>query len=133
MVRWQTDTPVFRKALALVAFWCLLWAVVGFFNHRAVPTYDRRAGYRESMQHCADDRIESLRNGDWAARRPGRREMGACTGRVRAAYLATESAEHRQLSIAILAWALLPSLLLLLLAAFAQELRRLLARGPGRG
>ena len=132
MVRWQTDTPLFRRALALVALWCLLWAVLGYFNHRAVPGYDRRAGYTESMQACADPQLLSSRAGDFTARRPGRFEMGACTGRVRARYLEAERAQHRQVTIAVLAWALLPALLLLLLAAFAGELRRFFPpRRPG--
>ena len=134
MARWQTDTMLFRRALALVALWCLLWAVLGWFGHRAVPTYDQRPGYRESMQACADPQLLSSRSGDFTARRPGRWEMGACTGRVRGHYLGAERAEHRQVTIAILAFALLPALLLLLLAAFAEQLRRFLPpRDPGRG
>jgi hypothetical protein len=57
--------------------------------------------------------------------------MGNCTERIRAHYLAAESADQRQISVATLTWALVPSVLLLLLAAFAEELRRLLRR-PGR-
>ena len=128
----RTDTPLFRRALALVALWCLLWAVVGWLNHRAVPTYDQRPGYREAMQGCADNQILSSRAGEFTARRPGRWEMGACTGRVRSHYLAAESSEHRRVTIAVLVWALLPALLLLLLAAFAEELRRFFPpRRPG--
>ena len=47
MARWRTETPLFRKALAAVALWCLLWAVLGYRNHQAVAPYDQRAGYRE--------------------------------------------------------------------------------------
>lgn len=128
----RTETPLFRRALALVALWCLLWAVLGWLSHRAVPTYDQRPGYRESMQACADPQLLSSRSGEFTARLPGRREMGACTGRVRSHYLAAEAAQHRQVTLAILARALLPALLLLLLAAFAEELRRLFRpRRPG--
>jgi hypothetical protein len=134
MARWQTDTMLFRRALALVALWCLLWAVLGYLQHRAVPSYDQRPGYRESMQACADPQLLSSRAGDFTARRPGRWEMSACTGRVRGDFLAAERAQHRQITLAVLAWALLPSLLLLLLAASAAQLRRLLPpRDPGRG
>ena len=128
----RTDTPLFRRALALVAFWCLLWAVLGWLNHGAVPTYDQRPGYRTAMQSCADDQILTSRPGEITARRPGGREMGACTQRIRDRFLGAERAEHRQVSIAVLASALLPSALLLLLAAFAEELRRLFRpRRPG--
>lgn len=127
----RTETPLFRRALALMALWCLLWAVIGYLNHAAVPSYDQRPGYLGAMQSCADNRLETARNGDLAARRPGRLEMRACTERIRAHYLAAEAVDHRQVSVATLIWALVPSVLLLLLAAFAEELRRLLRR-PGR-
>ena len=128
----RTETPLFRKALALVALWCLLWAVLGFLNHNRVASYDQRAGYRESMEHCAEDRLEAARDGSLTAVYPGRREMAACTDRIRRQYRGAETAEHRQVTIATLAWALLPALLLLLLAAFAEEVRRLLPpRRPG--
>ena len=39
--------------------------------------------------------------------------------------------QHHYLAFATLGWALLPSLLLLLLAAFAPEVRRLFPRRPG--
>ena len=51
--------------------------------------------------------------------------MTICTDRVRAEYLRAEVRDHRRVTIATLLWALLPSLALLLLAAFAPELRRL--------
>ncbi len=124
----RTDTPLFRRALAMVAFWCLLWAVLGWLQHRAVPSYDQRAGYRETVQACADPELVSSRAGEFTARRPGGRAMGACTERVRERFLAMERAAHRRITVAILAWALLPAALLLLLAAFAEELRRLLRR-----
>ena len=128
----RTETPLFRKALALVGLWCLLWAVLGFLNHQAVPSYGERAGYRAAMERCAESRLEAARNGDLTAVYPGRREMAACTDRVRTWYRAAEAAEHRQVAIATLIRALLPALLLLLLAAFAQEVRRLLPpRRPG--
>lgn len=128
----RTETPLFRRALALVALWCLLWAVIGWLQHGAVPTYDQRAGYRASMQGCADDQILTTPSGAITARRPGGREMGACTERVRARFLTAERGEHRRVTVAVLAWALLPAALLLLLAAFAQELRGLLRpRRPG--
>jgi len=127
----RTDTPLFRKALALLALWCLLWAVIGYLNHRAVPPYDQRAGYRDAMQRCADDRLLASRDGQLMARRPNRREMAACTESARAGYLQAEAAEHRRVTLATLTLALLPSLLLLLLAAFAQDVRRLL-QAPGK-
>ena len=128
----RTETPLFRKALALVALWCLLWAVIGFLNHNKVPTYDQRAGYRESMEGCAEARLEAARDGTLTALYPGRREMAACTDRIRRQYRGAEAAEQRQITIATLIWALLPALLLLLLAAFAEEVRRFLPpRRPG--
>ncbi|HYD12357.1 MAG TPA: hypothetical protein VEC11_05885 [Allosphingosinicella sp.] len=128
----RTETPLFRRALALVALWCLLWAVLGWLSHRAIPTYDRRAGYAEAMQACADDRLLAAANGELLARRPNRREMFACTERTRGRFIAAESAQHRQVSVMVLAWALLPSLILVLLAAFAAEIGRLLrTRRPG--
>jgi hypothetical protein len=129
----RTDTPSFRKALGAVALWLLVCAALGYRSHRAVPPYDQRDGYRESMQHCADYRLDPSRNGEWTSRAPGRLAMAACTDRVRSGYLRAEDAEQRQVAVATLARALLPSLLLLLLAAFAEELRRRLPRGPGRG
>ena len=128
----RTETPLFRKALALVGLWCLLWAVLGFLNHQAVPSFDQRAGYRESMELCAEARLEAARNGDLTARYPGRREMAVCTDQIRRQYRSAEAAEQRQVTIATLIWALLPALLLLLLAAFAEEVRRFLPpRRPG--
>ncbi len=118
----RTETPLFRKALAAVAFWCLLWAVLGYLNHRAVPSYDQRAGYREAMERCADDQLLASPNGDLTAHRLSAREMAACTGTVRARYQNAEDSEQRQVAIATLAWALLPSLLLLLLAGFGEDL-----------
>lgn len=130
----RTETPLFRRALALVALWCLLWAVLGYLNHRAVPGYDQRPGYREAMQQCAGTRIEASPGGNLYATTPGRREMAYCTDRVRTRYRAAETAQHRQVTFFVLAWALLPSALLLLLAAFAGPLRRLLPpRDPRRG
>ena len=124
----RTDTPLFRKALGAVALWCLLWAVLGYLNHRAIASYDQRAGYREAMERCADDQLLSSPNGDLTAHRPSAREMAACTGTVRARSQAAEADEQHRVTIATLARALLPSLLLLLLAAFAPELRRLFPR-----
>lgn len=120
----RTDTPLFRKALAAVAFWCLLWAVLGYLNHRAVATYDQRAGYREAMERCADDLLLTAPNGDLTAHQPSVREMAACTGTARARFQGAEADEQRQVAWATLAWALLPSFFLLLLAAFAPELQR---------
>ena len=130
MMRWRTETPLFRRALAAVGLWCLAWAVLGYRNHQAVASYDQRAGYRESMERCADDQFLSARNGDLTAHRPTAREMAACTGTARAVYLKAEADEQRQISWATLAWALLPSALLLLLAGFAAELGRLFPRRP---
>jgi hypothetical protein len=120
----RTETPLFRKALAAVALWCLAWAVLGYRNHQAVATYDQRTGYREGMERCADDLLLTAPNGDLTAHQPSAREMAACTGTVRARYQAAEAGEQRAITWATLAWGLLPSLLLLLLAAFAPEMRR---------
>jgi hypothetical protein len=130
MAQRRTDTLLFRKALAVVALWLLAWAVIGYFNHRAITSYDQRAGYREAMQGCADDRLETSRNGASTIRRPGRLEMIECTDTIRDRYMAAENDEQRRVAIRTLAWALLPSLLLLLLAAFAPELRRQFQRRP---
>jgi hypothetical protein len=116
----RTETALFRKALAAVALWCLAWAVIGYVRHNAIPTYDARPGYREAMQACADDRLLASRSGELVARRPTRREMASCTESTRAVFIAAETGEQRRASLNILAWALLPSLLLLLLAAFAR-------------
>ncbi len=130
MAQRRTETSLFRKALAVVALWLLGWAVLGYFNHRAIQPYDQRAGYREAMQSCADDRIETAPSGASTIRRPGRLEMIACTDAIRTRYMAAENAAQRGVAFATLAWALLPALLLLLLAAFAPELRRLFPRPP---
>lgn len=126
----RTDTPLFRKALAAVALWCLAWAVLGYRNHQAVAPYHQRAGYRESMERCADDQLLTAPNGDLTLRRPGAGEMAACTGTARARYQRAEAQEHHRISWATLAWALLPSALLLLLAGFADDLGRLFPRRP---
>jgi len=115
----RTETPLFHKALAAVALWCLLWAVLGYRNHRAVTPYDQRAGYREAMEHCADDLLLTAPNGDLIAHQPSVREMAACTGTARARYQGAEADEQHAITWATLAWALLPSLVLLLLAGFA--------------
>ena len=124
MAQRRTETPLFRKALAAVALWLLAWATIGFLHHRAIPSFDQRAGYREAMQGCADDRLETSRSGALFSRPIGRLEMIDCTEQIRTRYLAAESADQRRVAVTTLAWALLPSLLLLLLAAFAPELRR---------
>ena len=103
-------------------------AVLGFRNHDAVPTYDQRPFYRETMQRCAGDRLQYRRNGEWLSRPATRLDMTICTDRVRRVYLQAEAREHRRVTIAILLWALLPSLAVLLLAAFAPELRRMVRR-----
>ena len=126
----RTDTPLFRKALALVALWLLVWAVIGYRNHQAIQAYDQRAGYAAAMQGCADDRLELSRDGASTFRPVGGLEMRECTEAIRGRYLDAENAEQRQVALATLAWALLPSLLLLLFAAFAPELRRLFPRRP---
>jgi hypothetical protein len=128
----RTDTLLFHKALAVVGIWILAWAVAGYLNHRAVPPFDQRDGYRDSMQQCADYRLDPSRNGEWTSRAPGRLEMAACTARIRSRYRQAEDAEQRQVAVGTLAWALLPSLLLLLLAAFAPELRRQFPRRSDR-
>lgn len=132
MAQRRTDTPLFRKALALVVLWLLAWATIGYLHHRAIQPYDQRAGYREAMQGCADDRLELARDGALISRPIGRLEMLDCTEHIRSRYLDAENAEQRQVAVATLAWALLPSLLLLLLAAFAPELRRRFARRSDR-
>lgn len=133
MARWQTDRPVMRRALALVMVWLVLWVVLGYRRHVSIPSYDQRPGYREAMQACADDRLLASRSGELMARRPTRREMANCTESARARFIAAETGEQRRASVTILAWALLPSLLLLLLAAFSQEIGRLLRpRDSGR-
>lgn len=124
MAQRRTDSPLFRKALGLFALWCLLWAVLGYLSHRAVVPYSQRAGYREAMGRCADYQVLTAANGDLTVRRPGARDMAACTETARARYRNAEDGEQRRIAIGILAWALLPSLLLLLAAAFAPELRR---------
>lgn len=133
MARWQTDTPLMRRALALVMLWLILWAVLGYRNHTAIPSYDQRPGYREAMERCAGSRFEASEAGELYARTPRRVEMSACTELARAPYLQAELDEQRRVTLVTLAWALLPSLLLLLLAAFSEEVRRLLLpRDPGR-
>ncbi len=128
----RTDSPLFRKALAAVALWLLAWAAIGYLNHRAVLPFDQRTGYREAMQGCADDRLELSRNGAWISRPISRLEMIACTEHVRARYVGAETADQRRVAFATLACALLPSSLLLLLAAFAAELRRRFPRRTDR-
>lgn len=128
----RTETALFRKALAVVALWLLAWAVIGYRNHRVVTPYDQRAGYRDLMERCADDRVDTSPGGVLTTRPPGRLEMAACTARVRVRYVQAEETDQRQVAVATLAWALLPSLLLLLLAAFAPELRRQFARRSDR-
>ena len=129
MARWQSDTPVMRRALTLVMIWLVVWVVLGYRNHNAILSYDQRPGYREAMERCAGSRFETSLAGELYARTPGRREMAGCTEVARAAYLRAEVDEQRRVTLATLAWALLPSLLLLLFAAFAPELRR---QFPGR-
>lgn len=128
MAQRRTDTPLFRKALALVALWLLAWAVLGYRNHQLIQPYGQRAGYREAMQGCADDRLELSRDGATTVRPVGGLEMRDCTEAIRGRYLAAEDAEQRQVALVTLGWGLLPSFLLLLLAAFAPELRRLFTR-----
>ena len=53
MAQRRTDTPLFRKALAVVVLWLLAWATIGYLNHRAIQSYDQWPGYREAMQGCA--------------------------------------------------------------------------------
>ncbi len=130
MAQRRTDTPLFRKALAVIVLWLLAWAVIGYRNHQAIQPYDQRAGYAAAIQGCADDRLELSRDGTSTFRPAGGLEMRDCTERIRDRYLAAENAEQRQVALATLAWALLPALLLLLLAAFAPELRRLFRRRP---
>ncbi len=134
MSRWRTDTPVMRRALALVMIWLILWAVLGYRHHISIPTYDQRPGYRAAMERCAGSRFQASPAGELYATTPDRREMRACTETARAPFLQAELDEQRRVTFATLAWALLPSLLLLLLAAFGEEIRRMLRpRGPGRG
>ena len=128
----RTETPLFRKAMAAVALWLLAWAAIGYLNHRAIQSFDQRAGYREAMQGCADDRLESTRSGALISRPISRLEMIACTEHIRARYLDAEAADQSRVAVTTLACALLPSLLLLLLAAFAPELRRRLGRQSDR-
>ena len=132
MAQRRTETPLFRSALAAVMVWLLAWAAIGYLNHKAVQPYDQRSGYREAMESCADDQLLASPNGELTAHRLSVREMAACTGTVRTRYLDAEAGEQRQVAIATLAWALLPSFLLLLLAAFAPELRRLFPRHSDR-
>jgi hypothetical protein len=124
MAQRRTETPLFRKALAAVVLWLLAWAAIGYLNHRAVQPFDQRAGYAGAMQECADDRLELSRDGASTFRPVSGLEMRACTEAIRTRYMAAETAEQRQVAVATLAWALLPSLLLLLLAAFAPDLWR---------
>lgn len=134
MTRWQTDTPAMRRALTLVLIWLVLWMVLGYRSHTAILSYDRRPGYREAMERCAGPRFEASPAGDLYARIPGRREMAGCTEHARAAYLQAELNEQRRATFVTLAFALVPSLLVLLLAAFAEEIRRLLRpRDPDPG
>jgi hypothetical protein len=134
MARWQTDTPVMRRALTLVLVWLVLWMVLGYRSHTSILSYDQRPGDREAMERCAEPRFEASPAGDLYARTPGRREMAGCTELARAAYLQAELNEQRRATFVTLAFALVPSLLILLLAAFAEEIRRLLRpRDPDRG
>lgn len=130
MARRRTETPLFRKAMAVVALWLLAWAAIGYVHHRAVTHYTQRSGYRAAMASCADYRLDTSPDGAMTIRQPGRLERMACADRIRTRYLDAEAGEQRQVTIATLAWALLPSLLLLLLAAFAPELRRFFTRRP---
>jgi hypothetical protein len=132
MAQRRTETPLFRKALAAVVLWLLAWATIGYLSHRAIRPFDQRAGYREAMQGCADDRLELSRNGNATFRPVGGLEMRDCTERIRARYLAAADGEQRQVAVSTLAWALLPSLVLLLLAALAPDLRRLFGGGSLR-
>ena len=117
MAQRRTDTPRFRKALAAVALWLLAWAAIGYLNHRAIQPFDQRADYREAMQGCADDRLETSPSGTSTIRPIGRLEMAVCTERIRTRYREAENAEQRRVAFITLASALLPSVLLLLLAA----------------
>ena len=132
MARWQTDTPVMRRALTLVMIWLILWVVLGYRNHMSILSYDQRPGYREAMERCAGSRFETSLAGELYARTPGRREMAGCTELARARFEEAELDEQRRVTILTLAWALVPSLLLLLLAAFADELARYFPRRSGR-
>lgn len=120
----RTETPLFRGAMSVVAFWCLAWAVLGYRQHAGVASYDQRPGYREAMARCAGDRLRPRRNGEWLSMPATRWEMTLCTERTRLDYRTAEARDHRRITIATLLWALLPSLAILLLAAFASDWRR---------
>lgn len=126
MARWRTDTPLMRRALMLIMLWLVAWAVLGYRNHASVPTYDQRPGYREAMERCAGTRFQSSPAGELYATTPDRLEMATCTEQARAIYHQAELNEQRQVTVQTLARALVPSVLLLVLAAFAGEIRRLL-------
>ena len=126
MARWQTDTPLMRRALMLIMLWLIAWAVLGYRSHTAIPSHDQRPGYREAMARCAGTRFEASPAGDLYATTPDRLEMAGCTGLARARFEQAELDEQRRVTFQTLFWALVPSLLLLLLAAFGEEIRRLL-------
>lgn len=131
MAQRRTETPLFRKALAVVMLWLLAWAAIGYTRHHAIQPYSQRAGYREAMQGCAESRLEASRDGlTYTVRPAAALERRDCTEAIRARFMAAENAGQREIAVATLALALLPSLLLLLLAAFAPELRRLFQRRP---
>lgn len=132
MARWRTDTPLMRRALMLVMLWLIAWVVLGYRAHTSILTYDQRPGYREAMQRCAGTRFEASPAGDLFATTPGRLEMAGCTQLARARFEQAELNEQRRVTFQTLFWALVPSFLLLLLAAFGEEIRRLLQpRRPG--
>lgn len=126
MALWRTDAPLMRRALMLIMLWLIVWAVLGYRNHVSILTYDQRPGYREAMESCAGTRFQSSPAGELYATTPDRLEMASCTERARAIYHQAELDEQRRVTVQTLAWALVPSVLLLLLAAFAGEIRRLL-------
>ena len=56
MAQRRTDTPLFRKALAVTVLWLLAWAVIGYRNHQAIQPYGQRARSQQIRVHPSTER-----------------------------------------------------------------------------
>jgi hypothetical protein len=117
------QTPLFRIALTVAGIWVAFSAYQGWRAREAVTSYTYRDGYSTETEACAE--ITELAPGPSLTfvSKPNPDHI-ACLERVNQTYAGYEMSERQRVSINAAKRALIPAVLLLLVAALYRQIGR---------
>lgn len=125
------QTPLFRIALTVAGIWVAFSAYQGWRAREAVTSYTYRDGYSTETEACAEITELAPGPGLTFVSKPNPDHV-ACLERVNQTYAGYEVSERQRVSIDAAKRALIPAVLLLLVAAFYRQIGRAVALAASR-